>query len=330
VSVSPTAAGAASGDAARVALLLVDRLVDVGAKPLTASEFWPLVDAVADLGELVTLDAASLEAVGPVAEVGGERVRTLLDAATAMAFALDRLEQSGIWTVSALDRRYPDVLRRRLGPTAPPVLHGAGPVDLLTQEGLAVVGSRDVDERGGRVAQDAARLAARTGRVLLSGGARGVDQLAMAAADELEGPVVGVVADSLERTLRRPEVRRAVSDGRVCLCTPFKPTAGFSAANAMGRNKVIYGLATVTLVVASDLDEGGSWAGATEALRRGFGRVAVWRGEGEGPGNGALADRGAHEVHSMDDLEGVLAAAAAEPMTALGVAAAPQQLGLPL
>ena len=66
-----------------------------------------------------------------------------------------------------------------------------------------------------------------------------------------------------------------------------------------GRNKLIYGLAQVTLVVASDLDSGGTWAGATEALRRGFGAVAVWTGEGAGAGNAALVERGAMAV---DDL----------------------------
>ncbi len=35
----------------------------------------------------------------------------------------------------------------------------------------------------------------------------------------------------------------------------------------MGRNKLIYTLADYAIVVASDAEKGGTWAGATEALR---------------------------------------------------------------
>lgn len=64
-----------------------------------------------------------------------------------------------------------------------------------------------------------------------------------------------------------PETRSAVIEGQACLCTPLKPSAGFSVANAVGLNKVVYGLSNATLVVASDLKKGGTWAGAHEAIR---------------------------------------------------------------
>ncbi|MCP3934225.1 MAG: hypothetical protein GY708_02510 [Actinomycetia bacterium] len=51
--------------------------------------------------------------------------------------------------------------------------------------------------------------------------------------------------------------------------------------------------------MASDIESGGTWAGATEALRRRFGAVAIWTGEGSGEGNKALVDRGGIAV---DDL----------------------------
>ena len=35
----------------------------------------------------------------------------------------------------------------------------------------------------------------------------------------------------------------------------------------MGRNKLIYTLADYAIVVASDAEKGGTWAGATEALK---------------------------------------------------------------
>jgi predicted Rossmann fold nucleotide-binding protein DprA/Smf involved in DNA uptake len=118
----------------------------------------------------------------------------------------------------------------------------------------------------------------------------------MAAAFEGGGQVVGVLADSLERAIGRPDNRRAMLEGRACLCTPYQPDARFTAGTAMGRNKIIYGLSRVTLVVASSNGDGGTWAGASEAIKRGYGRVAVWMGAGGGPGNEPLAAAGASPV----------------------------------
>jgi predicted Rossmann fold nucleotide-binding protein DprA/Smf involved in DNA uptake len=53
----------------------------------------------------------------------------------------------------------------------------------------------------------------------------------------------------------------------LCLVTPFSPNAGFSIGAAMGRNRLIYCLADYAIVVASDAESGGTWAGATEALK---------------------------------------------------------------
>jgi len=129
----------------------------------------------------------------------------------------------------------------------------------------------------------------------------------MNAAFEAGGCVVGILADSLHKALRAPDVRRAVHDGTTVLCTPYSPDAPFSAGNAMGRNKLIYAMSATTLVVASDVEKGGTWSGAVEAIRGKFGRVAVWRGAGEGPGNVRIERLGAIPIASNDELELLIA-----------------------
>jgi predicted Rossmann fold nucleotide-binding protein DprA/Smf involved in DNA uptake len=129
-----------------------------------------------------------------------------------------------------------------------------------------------------------------------------VDRLAMNAGLDARGHIVGVLADSLLRTARDPEVRRAVSDGLVCLCSPYKPTAGFTVANAMGRNKLIYAMSTATLVVECEEGSGGTWAGAAEALRGKTAPVIAWTGPGAAPGNHALVRLGARPLQQLDDL----------------------------
>ena len=234
------------------------------------------------------------------------RIAGLMGRATAMAFELDRLERSGIRTVTAFDDDYPQHWLSRLGAKAPPLVYAAGAFDLLGTPGLGVVGSRDVSEAGGKIARAVAQVAARRGLPLVSGGARGVDQLAMDAAHQAGGAVVGILAESLTRKLKRPDVRRAVYDGSTVLCTPYSPDAPFSAGNAMGRNKLIYAQGALTVVVASDAETGGTWSGANETLKHRLGRVAVWRGDGEGPGNELLQQRGAEPVSSIDDIGSLL------------------------
>ena len=116
------------------------------------------------------------------------------------------------------------------------------------------------------------------------------------------GQVVGVLADALERSV----TRRGVAGGQICLVTPYPPSTPFSVGNAMGRNKIIYGLSRCTIVVASDHETGGTWAGATEALKNGYGRVAAWTGPGSGTGNSALVERGAGELSAVNRLEELL------------------------
>jgi predicted Rossmann fold nucleotide-binding protein DprA/Smf involved in DNA uptake len=308
-------------ESALASLLLVSRSVPSDDRPLGAREYWSLIERIDDPARLLGCGAVALEQlIGPKL---APRVAALLDRATALAFELERLEQAGIATFSPFDREYPTRWRDRLSAAAPALLHTVGPVHLLDRGGVAIVGSRDVGPEAAEVAKTAAAAAAGAGRVVISGGARGTDRLAMNAAIETDGDVVGILADALVKTANDAEVRRLVGDERLCVATPYAPTAPFSAGNAMGRNKLIYASADVTLVVASDVDKGGTWTGATEALKHNYGTVGVWLGEGAGPGNKPLAERGAVGVTDLSSLDHFASAEATFP-----VAPKAEQLGL--
>src|SRR3546814_4658351 len=137
---------------------------------------------------------------------------------------------------------------------------------LLDTGGLAVVGSRHVDDTLIDYTMTVGRLAARAGRTLLSGGAKGIDQAAMRGALDGSGKVCGVLADSLEKTTMNREHRNLLLNGQLVLISPYDPSAGFNVGNAMRRNKLLYALADTSLVVSSDLNKGGTWAGAIEQL----------------------------------------------------------------
>ena len=80
----------------------------------------------------------------------------------------------------------------------------------------------------------------------------------------------------------------------------------------MGRNKLVYTLTETTVVVASDVESGGTWAGATEALKKKLADVAVWLGDGQGPGNEQLVALGGRAITSPEGVFDV-GASTAEP-----------------
>lgn len=215
--------------------------------------------------DLISPDAAEiLRACQPV--IDENRMQKLLGRGFLLSQVIERWQARAIWVVSRADPEYPRRLKARLREDAPAVIYGCGGLSLLDSGGLAVVGSRHVDDTIIDYTIAVGRLAARAGRTLVSGGAKGIDQAAMRGALEGGGKVCGVLADSLEKTTMNREHRNLLLDGQLVLISPYDPSAGFNVGNAMQRNKLIYALADTSLVVSSDLNKGGTWAGAVEQL----------------------------------------------------------------
>jgi predicted Rossmann fold nucleotide-binding protein DprA/Smf involved in DNA uptake len=204
---------------------------------------------------------------------------------------LTRLASLGISPLTRADSDYPEKYRQRLKDSAPAVLFYAGEKALLGQPGIAVVGSRHLDEAGQDCAKFVGNACGLSGKVLYSGGARGVDTLSMESALEARGSAVSVLADSLEKQVKSR--KEALSRGDLCLVTPYSPNAGFSVGAAMGRNRLIYCLADYAIVVASDSETGGTWAGATETLKNGWVHVFVLEHDAMPEGNRLLLQKGA-------------------------------------
>ena len=280
--------------------------------PLTLSE-WNKLDLKISNSSLKTpcallgLGAAELAKALEISPDEAERLGQLLDRAGRLTLELENLASRGMWAVTRLDEYYPSKLRDSLKHQAPVVVFGAGQIQLLRRAGMAVIGSRTIDEAGIAFAKEVGQKSAAAKWPVVSGGARGTDRLAMHGALDAGGTAFGVLADSLERTIRQPDVRQFLLDDQLVLLTPYAPTAGFSVGGAMGRNKVIYGLADFAVVVSSDFQTGGTWAGAVEALKANWCPVFARDGENVPKGNKELIRLGAaplpgSELAAMDDL----------------------------
>ena len=209
--------------------------------------------------KLLQLDINQLES---------HRILALLNRGVMLSLAVEKWISQGLWILGRGDAEYPKRLKQKLKHQAPAIIYGVGNKKLLSQGGLAIVGSRDVDDAELEYTQKLAQTCAQQNIQVISGGARGVDQASMIDTLEARGTVVGVMADSLAKAAIAKKYRTGIQEKRLTLISTYDPDAGFNVGNAMGRNKYIYALADYCLVVNSTANKGGTWAGATEALKK--------------------------------------------------------------
>lgn len=186
--------------------------------------------------------------------------------------------------ISVLTRISPDFPQRlrKLGEECPPAIFCKGDLSLLRQQAISVVGSRLLEERGAAFARYMGRLAAKEGYVLVSGNAVGADRAAQEACLEAGGSVISVIPDALERCPLRKKQLFVCDEGY---------EFAFSAARALRRNHLIHALGEKVFVAQCPKTTGGTWAGASDNLKRSLSPVYVLDDGSEGMG--ALRGMGA-------------------------------------
>jgi predicted Rossmann fold nucleotide-binding protein DprA/Smf involved in DNA uptake len=284
-------------DDAKAIVLLCGRLgTDSDMEPLQQSEYTRIVRWLLSK-DMRPSDLLEPENVAPAATGSGipeGRLTGLLKRGVQLGFAVETWNRSNIWVICRSDPDYPARYKSHLKDKAPPIFFGVGERSLLQGGGLAIVGSRNIDAEAEDFTREAAEWCARGRLPVVSGGARGVDQIAMKGALDAGGCVVGVLAENLLKNSVSREARKAIADDRLLLISPYHPEARFTVGTAMARNKLIYAMADYGLVISSDHNKGGTWAGATEELKRKPGRPVFVRTTGSVPaGNRKLLELGA-------------------------------------
>lgn len=268
-------------------LLLGSCLGDPARRPLTPPQLQRLAARV----RLHPIPGADEEELTPAhlfklgcSHSEAEHIVSLLSETDRLSAYLDRAGALGLQCLTRANPRYPRRLMRALGDRAPSVLWFDGNLDLLQRTGLSLVGSRELRPENRAFAQTAGLQMARQGYVLVSGGARGADAAAQASCLTGGGQVIAVLAGPLTGASHR----------NLLLCCEDSFDLPFSPARALSRNRLIHILGEKTLVAQAAFGSGGTWAGATENLRRGWSPVFCFT-DGS-PGAKALLERGATGV----------------------------------
>ena len=154
--------------------------------------------------------------------------------------------------------------------TAPPVLHVKGTLDFGARPCVAVVGTRKCTTDGAAAAFRLGQLLARSGAVVVSGLARGIDVAAMKGALVEGGRVVAVFAHGLDR-VHPPShvaVAHAILDQGGAWWTEFAPGVPPEPWRFAWRNRIAVG-ASRALVMVQSPGRGGAMISVRWALEEG-------------------------------------------------------------
>lgn len=201
-----------------------------------------------------------------------EKINKLLKNRAEIAWKLENWQQAGIAILTQIDHQYPPNLVKKLEDKAPAIIFALGNISNLTENGLAVVGSRDIDQEIEEKTQQVSKFIVENGFTVISGGAIGIDRVAMQSALDHGGKVIGFLKRNFSfQNLSRSGWNKFIEDASLTLLTEVSPDQKMDRnkviATAMNRNKYIYALAEFGIIIASDV-KGGTWQGAEEQIKK--------------------------------------------------------------
>ena len=196
-----------------------------------------------------------------------ERIIRLIDRNASLSFTLGEYENMGIYALTRADVNYPSKLKKKLGASCPPIFYYAGDLGLLDHSFIGYVGSRTVNDEDIRFTQKTVEKTFANGYGVVSGGAKGIDTYSEETILSLGGIAVEYLSDSMLKKMKKSEIVRKIQSKHLLLLSVVNPDAGFNVGIAMMRNRYIYAQSEGTVVVRSEYNKGGTWAGAVENLK---------------------------------------------------------------
>lgn len=219
-----------------------------------------------------------------------------------LAQTLEWLTEDGHHLLTWLDEDYPEQLREMADP--PVLLYAMGRREMLGQNCLAIVGSRNATAQGEANAEAFAQVLSEAGITIVSGLALGIDAAAHRGGLKGAGSTVAVVGTGLDRVYpaRNKALAHEIAEKGLIL-SEFPLGTVSAPGHFPKRNRIISGLSHAVLVVEAALNSG-SLITARLALEQGREVMAI-PGSIHSPlskGCHALIKQGAKLVESAQDI----------------------------
>jgi predicted Rossmann fold nucleotide-binding protein DprA/Smf involved in DNA uptake len=151
----------------------------------------------------------------------------------------------------------------------PIILYVKGNKQLLQMDSIAIVGSRNPSEQALQFTDNIAKRAAKDGKVVISGYAKGIDRQALDSTINNQGKSIIVLPQGIMTFgVGFKQYYKQIIAGDILVLSTFYPKASWDKSFAMQRNAIIYGLAK-EIYVAEANEKGGTWSGVIDGLRKG-------------------------------------------------------------
>lgn len=212
------------------------------------------------------------------------------------AFLVEELLNQGYEIIPVTSKDYSPTLKANLKYNAPLILYVKGNKQILQEQSIAIVGSRNANDKSLQFTDNVAKKASSEFKVVVSGFAKGVDKQALDSAISYKGQSIIVLPQGITTFASgMKKYYKQIIEGDVLVLSTFHPKSPWSVELAMARNSIIYGLASEIYAAQSD-DKGGTWNGVCEGLKKGR-RIYVRMPEnGEKCANLTLINMGAEAV----------------------------------
>ncbi len=189
---------------------------------------------------------------------------------TNISFLAEKLLNEGYKIIPLNSELYPKVMKENLKiKYSPTIIYTKGDVNILQENAVAIVGSRDAGEDALKFTDNIVKKMTNEYKVVVSGFARGIDKQALDSSIKFNGNSIIVLPQGIltfDSGFRK--YYKEINSGCVIVLSTFPPEAGWSTGLAMARNRYIYGLAK-EIYVAQTNTSGGTWSGATDGLKKG-------------------------------------------------------------
>lgn len=160
--------------------------------------------------------------------------------------------EQGIGLIPFYDDRYPDRLNAVSGPL---LLYARGNISLIHhKDSVGFTGTREASAEAVEWTKEAAKTLTESGRVVISGGATGIDTAAHQGALESDGDTIVVLGTGINVPYpsTNENLFERIVDENGLLLSQREPQAGPSRAGFLNRNQTLTGLSQAVTVVATD------------------------------------------------------------------------------
>ncbi len=168
------------------------------------------------------------------------------------------LQQGGLF-LTLYHPGYPERLRLTASIPPPPVLYALGSLSLLDAQPLvAIAGSRNASRQAQEATPAVVQQLVAQGYGIITGFAKGVDQMAARTALDANGITIGVLPQGLLSRLTQQLAREwmePLNDDRLLFLSELHPRAEWSPRFAMMRNRLIAALAEFVVIIESGARE---------------------------------------------------------------------------